>query len=199
MRPTGRPSLALAAAALSLVSAPAAGSEFPSEDGLVAPRGGLAATVFPSLAMSCAVSHAHTDYYSFALRPTGKVTAVEGVQGRVDVGYQESPFALAVTRDGTISRRLEVSLDVRTPDSGVFVAWVADPELTTILRLGPVSEGRPAVGTVSLNKLVVFVTLEPGDEPSAVGWEGPVALVGRSRSARIQSMASHGSFETEDC
>lgn len=147
----------------------------------------------------CTGPHAD-EYYSFPLNPTGKVAAAADADGRVTVGFADSPFALAMTRDGRISRQLEVSLDAPAPaNGGVYVAWVADPDLSTVVRLGTLGGDRKATGIASLNKFLIFVTVEPNDDPDATAWQGPVALVGRSRSARIQSMASHGSFETEDC
>lgn len=143
---------------------------------------------------------APAEYYSFELKPTGKVASVADADGRVRVGFADSPFALAMTRDGRVSRQLEVTLGAPDPPAGgVYVAWVSDPELSTVVRLGAVGAGRTASGVAALNKFLIFVTVEPNDDPDATAWQGPVALVGRSRSARIQSMASHGSFETEDC
>lgn len=150
-------------------------------------------------APACAASP-DPEYYSFELVGTDKVAAVQGARGRATVSRPPSPFGLAVTRDGTIAHRVEVSVQApEAPGGGTYVAWAADPNLERIVRLGEVRPGGAVSGEVVLNKFMVFVTLEDAPAAEAERWRGPVVLVGRSRSARIQSMASHGSFEAEPC
>lgn len=150
---------------------------------------------------SCA-SFGDPDYYSFELERTDKAPSVRLASGRASVSSPSSPFGLAVARDGTLTQRIEVSVDAVESSGhgqGLLVAWAADPNLERVVRLGEVSVERPAVGEIALNKVMVFVTLEESLDRTAERWQGPVVLVGRSRSARIQSMASHGSFEPEPC
>lgn len=79
------------------------------------------------------------------------------------------------------------------------MAWVASPDLDPVHRLGEIGARGSASGEVTLNKFLVFVTEEPVGTVEGDRWEGPVVLKGKSRSGRMQSMASHGMFEREPC
>lgn len=79
------------------------------------------------------------------------------------------------------------------------MAWVASPNLDPVHRLGEIGGRGSASGEVTLNKFLVFVTEEPAGSVAGDRWEGPVVLKGKSRSGRMQSMASHGMFEREPC
>lgn len=140
------------------------------------------------------------EYYSFELEATDKIPEFRDAMGEVLVSYPSSPFGLPVTRNGTAIHQLSIKIDApEAPDGQVLVAWASDPTLTQIQRLGIVSPDRPGEGRSRLNKYMVFVTVESTADSEADRWRGPVVLVGRARSARIQSMASHGTFEAEPC
>lgn len=148
----------------------------------------------------CPTGDRPPEYYSFELASTDKVPEFRGAMGEVSVSYPSSPFGLPVTRDGTAIHQLSIEIDApEAPVGRVLVAWASDPTLTQIQRLGVVSPDRPGEGRIRLNKFMVFVTMESEVDAEADRWRGPIVLVGRSRSARIRSMASHGTFEAEPC
>jgi FtsP/CotA-like multicopper oxidase with cupredoxin domain len=61
-----------------------------------------------------------------------------------------------------------------------YVAWVTTPDLDPVIRLGPVTNGRTAVGNVGLNKFLVLVTAEAS--PAVTEQRGRLVLRGTSPS-----------------
>ena len=51
----------------------------------------------------------------------------------------------------------------------------------------------------SLIEILVVITLEAGDDPSAQRWSGPIAFRGMSRSGLMHTMAGHGALQQENC
>lgn len=139
------------------------------------------------------------EYYSFDLLATGAEPGFDA-GGRVRVVLAPSPFGVPTTRDGSLVHRLTVTVgDVRVPAGRRMVAWVTPPALEPVRRLGPVEPGSPIEAEVSLEKYLVFVTLEPASAGPSERWTGPVVLEGKSRSNRMRSRASHGTLEPEPC
>lgn len=139
-------------------------------------------------------------YYSLNLFTPASDVGRPRVAGTVRVSYPSSPFGLPLDREGRLVQRLAVELDPRWRSRhGRLVVWVAPPELQPVRRLGEVGEDGTVAGEVALNKYLVFVTEEPAGAAATDGWQGPVLLKGKSRSGRMQSMASHGMFEPEPC
>lgn len=123
------------------------------------------------------------------------------VPGREGCGLAElvgawSPFGLAVMRSGHLEQELRLVLDLPPAGSGArYVAWAATPALDRIKALGTVTPGEPFPALVHWNKIVIVVSRE--DRPPAADaprWSGPVVLLGRSRSALMQSLMGHSIF-----
>lgn len=139
-------------------------------------------------------------YYRVDLRPPASALGGRDVAGRVEVSYPPSPFGLPLDRDGVLVQRLRVVVDERWRGTRErLVAWVAPPDLDPVRRLGEIGPDGTASGEVAMNKFLVFVTEEPADATDESRWQGTVVLKGKSRSGRMQSMASHGMFEPEPC
>jgi FtsP/CotA-like multicopper oxidase with cupredoxin domain len=95
----------------------------------------------------------------------------------------QSPFGLAVTRDGAPVVELVVGLEGLPEKAGHYVAWAAGPMLVPLQRLGVVRNGENALGAVSLEKFIVFVTAERDTGPAVLG---PIVLRGMSPSSALQ-------------
>ena len=123
--------------------------------------------------------------------------------GRTGCGLAElvgrwSPFGLAVMRSGHLEHdlRLVVDLPSATEQGGaIYVAWLATPALDRIMPLGKIAPGEPMTAPVHWNKMLVVVSLEDGPpRPDQARWNGPVVLIGRSRSALMENMMGHSIF-----
>jgi hypothetical protein len=111
-----------------------------------------------------------------------------GASGRVELGWAGGPFSVAVTADGRPRVRLVLSAEgLPAPASlggyRTYVAWVASPMMSAIVRLGPVGNGTATLGIVDLEKFTFLVTAERG----AGGREprGRMVLRGQSPSTRL--------------
>ncbi len=127
-----------------------------------------------------------TDLYCMELVPRPEVAAATGT---VELGRAPSPFDVALTTDG--SQRYDVTLDLEglpAPQSlgpfTTYVAWVAQPSLDPMIKLGAVRNGRTHVGEIALDKFLVFVTAERS--ASVTRQSGKVVLRGLSPSIRMQ-------------
>lgn len=175
-----------------------------------------AATVFAALALSalpvanedvpaatipaCALSSG-PEYYAFELHTTRNIPGTGLATGLAEVSISGStPFAVALAPDGSYVYRIDVTLDrMKVPRDGRLVAWVTTPELDRIERMSALDEQLRATGSVSWNKFIVVITLEPGDDPSATTWSGPVVFRGMSRSGMMHTMVGHGALQQENC
>lgn len=125
------------------------------------------------------------DLYCMELVPAPGFPAASG---RVELGYAGGPFTVAVTADGRPRARLVLSAQgLPAPASlggyRTYVAWVASPMMSAIVRLGPVRNGTAELGTVELEKFTFLVTAERdagGREP-----RGRIVLRGQSPSTRL--------------
>ncbi len=125
------------------------------------------------------------DLYCVELVPA---PGLEGVEGRVALTFEESPFTHAVTADGRTRYRASFILsDLPNPESlgpySRYVAWVATPVLHPIRRLGEVTNGTVTLGPVEFDKFVLLITAEPDD--STVERQGRLVLRGQSASTRM--------------
>lgn len=145
------------------------------------------------------------EYYAFPLVPTGRLPGTGGSGGEGRVSFPaSSPYGVALEPDGRYRYELHVSTSrLPEPRSGHYVVWVTTPELDRIRPIGPLPESGDLKGTVTWNKFLVVVTLEPevpetsGDASSS--WTGPIVMRGMSRSGRMHTMAGHGPFAQENC
>ncbi|MDX1429774.1 MAG: hypothetical protein R3282_05780 [Rhodothermales bacterium] len=138
-------------------------------------------------------------YYRIDLVPTGRVPGTAQVEGFGDILFSPSPFAVTVTPNGSYSYGIHVTLrNLRYRGEGHFVVWVATSDLRQVRRLGTLDETLSLKGSVDWNKFLLFVTLEPTDEPTE-RWTGPVVVRGLSRSGLMHTMAGHGPFSREPC
>ena len=112
-----------------------------------------------------------------------------GASGYVELTPSPSPFGASVTVDGR--HRFDLALHVdglpdpaALGDYGGYVAWAATPRLRPIRNLGPVANGRTALGSVDLDKFLVLVTAE--SDPAASEWRGRIVLRGTSAGMRME-------------
>ncbi len=112
-----------------------------------------------------------------------------GASGYAELTPPASPFGAAVTVDGHHRFDLAVHL-AGLPDPATlggytgYVAWATTPRLRPIVNLGPVADGRTAVGPVDLDKFLVIVTAEA--DPDVPAWEGRIVLRGTSAGMRME-------------
>ena len=138
-------------------------------------------------------------YYAFPVVSTRRLPGTGLAAGLGEVTFADSPFGVTLAGDG--SYLLDVWLTVErlvAPREGVYVGWLTTPELDQVERIGPLADGELR-GRARWNKFLLVVTLEPGDDPSAARWTGPVVMRGMSRSGQMHTMAGHGAFEQENC
>ena len=112
-----------------------------------------------------------------------------GASGYVELTASPSPFGAAVTVDGHHRFDFNIHLDGLPDPAGLgdysgYVAWATTPWLRPILNLGPVANGRTAVGPVDLDKFLVLVTAE--SDLAASAWEGRIVLRGTSAGMRME-------------
>lgn len=133
--------------------------------------------------------------FVIALESTGEA---KGATGEVRMNFAPSPFGVALTADGHYIFQLTLTTQGLAPVSGKeYVAWATTPELDQVTRLGALGAAGSVEGTVSYNKILVFVTEET--TPDVAEWTGPVLLRGVSRSGLLHTMAGHGPFSSAPC
>ena len=106
-----------------------------------------------------------------------------GATGSVRIVPGQGPFGLAVTRDGVPVADLVLRLEGLPESRGTYVAWAAGPMLVPLRRLGVVRNGETALGPVTLEKFIVFVTAERDTAPVGMG---TIVLRGMSPSSALQ-------------
>ena len=118
-----------------------------------------------------------------------------GISGYVRLTPSPSPFGASVTADG--HHRFDLTLYAAgLPDPAAlgaytgYVAWATTPLLRPVVNLGPVANGRTALGPVDLDKFLVLVTAEAASDAPAAGdgrgWEGRIVLRGTSAGMRME-------------
>ena len=141
------------------------------------------------------LDHATSEVSHLARFNLGPTAGREGC-GLAELVGAWSPFGLAVMRSGHLDQELRLVLDLPpVEDDARYVAWVATPALDRIEALGPVTPGEPFAAPVHWNKIVIVVSREDGPAAAdAPRWSGPIVLLGRSRSALLQSLMGHSIF-----
>ncbi len=141
------------------------------------------------------------EYYQFPLTSTKSIPGTGIAQGRAIIAFpSSSPFPVALASDGSYLYDVHVRIDrMRAPANGRLVAWVTTPELDRIERMGALDEHLTTTGSVSWNKFIVVVTLEPDDDADRDMWSGPIVFRGMSRSGAMHTMLGHGALQQENC
>ena len=141
------------------------------------------------------LDHATAEVSDLARFNLGPTPGREGC-GLAELVGTWSPFGLAVMRSGHLDQQLRLVLDLPPAEGKTrYVAWVATPALDRIEALGTVAPGVPFAAPVHWNKIVIVVSREDGPVAAdAPRWSGPVVLLGRSRSALLQSLMGHSIF-----
>lgn len=161
-----------------------------------------AAAATPSPALFCAVPDDVDPpaYYAVDLVTTKRLPGTGRASGTAHVTFASSPFGVALAPDGSYLYDVDLRLtDMKTPASGVLVAWVTTTQVDEVRRVGALDGHMSVQGQVAWNKFLVVVTLEATDDASATTWSGPIALRGMSRSGMMHTMAGHGPFQQELC
>ena len=127
----------------------------------------------------------------------------ESVSGSVRLVPAQSPFGIAVTRDGVPLLDLVVRLEGLP--RGRYLAWASGPLLSPLLPLGEVRNGETPLGPVSLDRFTIFITRDDSTASAASALPGPIVLRGMSPSsvlkphitvpARAQSHAHESGWE----
>jgi hypothetical protein len=117
--------------------------------------------------------------------------------GHGQLVYADSPFGVALTKDGHARYDIQVTAAALPAPSSLgkytaYVAWAATPDLSGWTRLGTVSNGNSTVGPVDLNKFLLVVTAE-ADSASATH-AGPTVLHGISPSSLLQRFLTKPAF-----
>ena len=121
-----------------------------------------------------------------ALYPTPDLAPAGGT---AFLRWDESPFGVSVTRDGSQRYRLDLEIE-GLPEPGslgeyrTYVAWATTPIMDPVVRLGEVGNGTFAgLGPVAFDKFVILISAEPSAEVESR--TGRLALRGASPSTRI--------------
>ncbi|HEX9294051.1 MAG TPA: hypothetical protein VF873_10205, partial [Gemmatimonadales bacterium] len=126
------------------------------------------------------------DLYCLELVPA---PGVAGVSGRVELASPPGPFTVAVTADGH-SRFIPIAFlsglprtthDARRTDV-VSIAWAVSPQMDTLIKLGPVRNGRTTLRSIDLDKFLILISTERSTSVSAP--RGRMILRGQSPSTR---------------
>ena len=140
------------------------------------------------------------DYYQFPLVSTKRVPGTGNATGVGEVNFTQSPYGVAVGDDGSYLYDFTVRFERLSPArGGTYVVWTTTPELDEVVLAGKMTDPAGFSGTVTWNKFLVVVTLEPTFDPAATMWSGPIVIRGMSRSGMMHTMAGHGPFEQENC
>ena len=132
----------------------------------------------------------------FALGPA---TAFAPACGMVELTPTWSPFGLAMSVTGHVYHDMTILVQ-GLPDTVIggsavtYVAWLATPNMDRVERIGEVRNREPLTMRVDFNKVMIVITGEQAAAPPQDQWSGPIALVGRSRSALMQSLMGHSIF-----
>ena len=138
---------------------------------------------------ACAADAAALGVELVELEPTGKLATAAGV---IELRPVMSPFGVGVSVDGRYVYDATVTVQ-NLPDPSslgpytTYVVWLATPSLDKLRNLGPITPGKPLTARVDFIKMMYMVTAEA--TAKSVKWAGPVLLVGRSSSARVQNLA----------
>ncbi len=98
-----------------------------------------------------------------------------GLSGRVELSHPPGPFTVAVSADGR-SRYVPIISLSGLSSARSYVAWVARPQLDSIIKLGRVKNGINRLREIDFEKFNVLISEEPS---------GRYVLRGQSPSTRL--------------
>ena len=114
---------------------------------------------------------------------------VPTASGWAKLGRMPSPFGTRVSTDG--HHEFDVTLVISgLPDPSsigpytTYVAWATTPLLRPMINLGPVDNGRAALGRVGFDKFLILVTAEASADVDT--YQGRLVLRGISASMRME-------------
>jgi len=123
------------------------------------------------------------------LQPTGSIATAGGA---IELKPVMSPFGVSVTTDGRY--QYDATATVKNLPAAnsmgnftTWVLWVATPSLDKIRNLGAITPGKPVSARVDFTKMMYMVSAEQTDKGAT--FKGPLVLVGRSASAKVQNLA----------
>jgi FtsP/CotA-like multicopper oxidase with cupredoxin domain len=102
--------------------------------------------------------------------------------GRVELAIPPGPFTVAVTADGRSRFLPQFTLAGLRRDQQ-YVAWVAPPQMDTVIKLGAVHNGHVTLPVIDLEKFIVLITSEQSARVRVP--HGRVVLRGQSPSTRL--------------
>ncbi|MQA91849.1 MAG: hypothetical protein GEU90_16770 [Gemmatimonas sp.] len=121
-----------------------------------------------------------------------------GAYGSARLTFGDSPFGVTVNAAGNHLYDLRVETSGLPKPPGVeHIVWVATPDLDQVTKLGVLDDEGRALGQVTYNKMLVFVTAERSTDLDR--WSGPILLRGISASGLMHTMAGHGPFLGMPC
>jgi len=139
-------------------------------------------------------------YYAIKLVSTRRLPGTRMARGVANLTFVPSPYGVSISPEGTYVYDLAIKIEgLKSPASGVYVAWLTLPNLSEVVRLGPLDEMNSINGQVHWNKFLVVISLEESDDADQERWQGPIAFRGLSRSGLMHTMAGHGPFDQEPC
>ncbi|MBI4420293.1 MAG: hypothetical protein HY560_05660 [Gemmatimonadetes bacterium] len=132
------------------------------------------------------------------LEPTGKLATAAGT---IELKPVMSPFGVGITVDGRYLYDATVTVQ-NLPDPSslgpytTYVVWLATPSLDKLRNLGPITPGTSLTARVDFIKMMYMVTAEANAKGEK--WAGPILLVGRSSSARVQNLAGCDIYDEQN-
>jgi suppressor of ftsI len=114
--------------------------------------------------------------------------AYVGAAGIAELTHADTPFGVAVSRDGEHQYRFVLTLAGLPALEGLgpeasYVAWLTTPQLTPMINLGAVRNGRTALKVGGFDKFIILISAERG--PNVREREGRLVLRGMSASMRM--------------
>ena len=107
---------------------------------------------------------------------------IKGASGRVELVLPASPFTVSLTTDGR-TRYLPIAMLAGLDSNKTYLAWTMSPQMDTVIKLGPVSNGRTELPAIDLEKFTVLITAEK--RTTVRSPKGRIVLRGQSPSTRL--------------
>jgi hypothetical protein len=126
------------------------------------------------------------------LQPTAEARGAAGM-GLLYPAY--APTGFAVSEKGTLVYDIEATFSGLGGGSATgahYIAWIAEPTLVKVIKLGEISNGSHRFENITLNKFILLVTIEPN--AAVATRSGPIVLRGISPSGLLQSFIGHELF-----